>query len=1438
MSSPILWITVPNGQGDGRLRASLVAMPFNLGDSPVPPAEWEDWTASVFTDNVGTSSLSFSVEFSTDKTQANRQVLRPVADSDVKLSIRPGYLPERSWWRFLFPVASVLPPQKDRDRFVSPTTHFSAKQCSEHAEKILLAFHTNQFRELWKAGLVEAKVQQKQQYDWLSDYAQAPEESDPLTDIRWKRFGDLGTSKSNANAKRSAFSTTFEKWIATQIQSADAETVGEARRAERNAYRLSRDPWNDLDDCALAAAWLAGLRDQKNDANLVLINNVLANCTANRLEALRMAITLGRVSDEKHIDQPLPSFSDKLAMLGSYPELLRKLGVILDIEFPSPTSSTIYECVRITVKRKDGRGAWMPLGVAPWTLLEEKAFYARPGAKSPLANGALNPDSYQLDIKNAEAYLLKAGAQAYSSNSASTPNSGPTATGGAIRVTMIDRAAHVQKARQMSSRFHRLLAVDDGRDLAKAALLKTDDMQDITYDMVVRGFVPFVSVNAGTYYSLCKRSERYEILKETLGSSNNPLWNAGVQDGFVSTGAATTHDSTTGVSSDSKKDLHVADTLLAWGGWSLSVPKTLQQVAIDEGETAPPEHSPIPADGPLVSTKMSVAPHSLPKLRYGDDYSFKLLCKDLGGNLRTQPDAAREEDDIPSTRFLRIEPIPPPEILLTEHLATDNSPGEQLTTLVVRQPDTGIEKKGESSRLVVPPRCSIEMAELCGMFDGKTPFNVGSFDQAAFDDGGAFPHDDNPEGQATESNDAQAGGTKNPIYRVRFDSPKPCQYLPDPYADGFVVSIRDLDTNQYVRFDQDAMKSTLDPQGVAYLRVDFYENREWPKAETCLLVLARQEEGKARITVGMESRFWTRSYEHTPGKLRALVIRVPQEKEVEISIQSWASLDHAKRMAIPYLQSVQLGKQFCQKYKAANLANVVSDMHNLFSDIQTSATKPARVLKLVHASPRPVHVPTIRIIDSLDRRQNQTFQEFENVELCVDRASTGRITLNSEWCEWIDNNDHNIPRRVAKHAPVCEAAIAPPYALPGNGMQKANDTPAKSCTEEPKADTGDHLCDTPYFRTRLHGTYKSEKDAATGHVRQDFGDTRYRSVDYHCVGATRFSSCYGLQPAPHRVDPKANKQVLVLNSATPPPPDIAFIAPLFRWSDGRGQISRDKKTEAVHRSVRQGGGCRIFLARPWYVTGDDERLGVITWVEPGAQWYGKQDTRNLVTRWGADPIWEADVASPGPGPSHLDGAFDDDSPWLELDGQQQEVIVNPVSVEFDETKNLWYADVWFNEVPSYFAFLRFSLVRYQPHSISGCRFSSIARAQFTQLMPDRCVSVTRTNVNGKLDKKALDIFLSGRLSNSENTYSLQVHKQLNSLVHDLWLPVSDEVLCDVPHNGELLAHWRLDASQYCGPLRFVVMEYESHLRDKTVGKDALSTTEPAQRMVFASMLEA
>jgi len=102
-------------------------------------------------------------------------------------------------------------------------------------------------------------------------------------------------------------------------------------------------------------------------------------------------------------------------------------------------------------------------------------------------------------------------------------------------------------------------------------------------------------------------------------------------------------------------------------------------------------------------------------------------------------------------------------------------------------------------------------------------------------------------------------------------------------------------------------------------------------------------------------------------------------------------------------------------------------------------------------------------------------------------------------------------------------------------------------------------------------------------------------------------------------DSVATATVNVPSSARPAAPKVLYVLPTFSWSGGPGE------------STRTGTGLRVYLDRPWYATGADERLGVVVWPGPFfAQPNPPDDLVPYVTQWGLDPLF----ASPPPKSRH------------------------------------------------------------------------------------------------------------------------------------------------------------------------------------------------------------
>jgi hypothetical protein len=280
----------------------------------------------------------------------------------------------------------------------------------------------------------------------------------------------------------------------------------------------------------------------------------------------------------------------------------------------------------------------------------------------------------------------------------------------------------------------------------------------------------------------------------------------------------------------------------------------------------------------------------------------------------------------------------------------------------------------------------------------------------------------------------------------------------------------------------------------------------------------------------------------------------------------------------------------------------------------------------------------------------------------------------------------------------------------------------------------------------------------------DFGDTRYRRVEYHLTGTSRFREYMptdvlvdeaGSPPVRQTTD--ANIAVegpavreWALSSAPPPAPDVLYVVPTFGWS--RATDAQGKRT-----SWRRGGGLRVWLDRPWNVSGYGEMLAVVLPPASPAVDPNEGPYKQAVTQWGNDPVWKSPfVSGVAPRPSDFPLARTAPDPagaWLPPGAPATEadqpgnafvvqglrrpglapfaatgaVDVAPHDVFWDAERQLWYCDIEVDHGSAYFPFVRLALARYQPSSLFDALLSNVVLADFMSLAPDRWLSVTRVD---------------------------------------------------------------------------------------------------------------
>ncbi|HEV7647667.1 MAG TPA: hypothetical protein VGP26_05870 [Actinophytocola sp.] len=336
---------------------------------------------------------------------------------------------------------------------------------------------------------------------------------------------------------------------------------------------------------------------------------------------------------------------------------------------------------------------------------------------------------------------------------------------------------------------------------------------------------------------------------------------------------------------------------------------------------------------------------------------------------------------------------------------------------------------------------------------------------------------------------------------------------------------------------------------------------------------------------------------------------------------------------------------------------------------------PVRKVYVVHAVKRPLAVPRWSLPQSEIRRTvgattadlSPTFPNGDtngdtngDPDYGLDTASTGQLEVGAVWREWTDDGERDV---TVPHLHRSIIAVGP----------------------------------VPDLR-----------------ITHEFGDTRHRRVTYTLTAVSRFRQYF------HEDDPAADFQlsqpqetVTIPNTARPGPPVVLATGPSFRWQ-------RTESADRVERT-RLSRRVRVEVARPWYETGEGERLAVIA-ARPG---HPAEQSR-FVSQLGRDPVFATPPLPRFPPATWFAGSTDEIRS-LTVPGLDVPVDVVPYAVT--RLGDRWCADIEL-AVPdadqSYNPFVQLVVARFQWDSLAEVRISPVAGTDRVPLLPDRHLVVDRT----------------------------------------------------------------------------------------------------------------
>ncbi|GAA5016509.1 hypothetical protein GCM10023258_02130 [Terrabacter aeriphilus] len=321
---------------------------------------------------------------------------------------------------------------------------------------------------------------------------------------------------------------------------------------------------------------------------------------------------------------PDQEFHRRAGSFGSTPALLRALGLALDVvlDVPDPVGALSGATwVSVTVTPPDGSDLTVlpprrTAVIARGPVLTYQSSSDWVGGALPLGDDDwrvldLDPDASGLKLDQ----HLRNLPRRYATEANRDPETSTPAT-------LRTNGFAIARRNRMDSTRARVAAAEG---LEAAA-------RDLLFDDVVRGIRLEVWDDASeAWHSL------HERRVTVTGEGDVPILNDAPDVGFLQLSALNRNPDATAY--------YLHEVVAGWDGWSLSAPRPGKTVVHVEppgpdGRTEAVVNTPTDEPASGIHTRTRVEPGSLPRLRYGTSYSFRMLGVDLAGNSvpqRTRP---------------------------------------------------------------------------------------------------------------------------------------------------------------------------------------------------------------------------------------------------------------------------------------------------------------------------------------------------------------------------------------------------------------------------------------------------------------------------------------------------------------------------------------------------------------------------------------------------------------------------------------------------------------------------------------------------------------------------------------------------------------------------------------------------------------------------------
>lgn len=907
------------------------------------------------------------------------------------------------------------------------------------------------------------------------------------------------------------------------------------------------------------------------------------------------------------------------------------------------------------------------------------------------------------------------------------------------------------------------------------------------------------------WYSLHKRKNTYSF--SPVGQNQQPV--SLLPEDEIDEGAI--HLALTKDENDKEQDQKVNEVIVRWEGWSLAVPRLGKglnnegtEISSDEDER---KKYLLDKDIPFrLQVNTRPAPKSLPMLRFGRTYKIKVRTVDITGNgLPVDVLPENESQSIKSgIKYLRYEPLPAPVLLEGDEVVSGDKSkmrsrdGESVQHMVIRSNYNVDAKQYEQNNPTpVPGTTLIYLHESVRHLKAPKTSQQMAEVHGMFDEAFADPMKAKEAYSFIKSRDKEVkndGKTKAEVIPVTTKQVD-IDYLADPMAAGVIFTLKSDVTfeTQWKKGDSRKFSFYFDEEVNDKNANSVYSKEQWKTPRSL----------RIRLFEGKGEPSWNASE-------RVFSVPLPKSAQIEINYACFWRPDDLDRFS-------GLQKKIVGNDTNSDVARYARrGLHWMFS--------PWRTIRLVHAVQQPLEKPEFdKKITRLLKNYGDTYVTIAT-KISVHGSSTDKVDVEAGWKEWVDDLNDTKPKQLTLKTHVQSIPVS----------YKSKELDLMNAT-----------------RTMMMVPAGTLPDLV-----HSFNDTKHRMVDYTPVATTRYREYFtGIIEAAKSKGKEIpltqsgdTVQWNILSSARPVLPVIDYVLPSFNW------IKTEKGNNLAHLRT---ANIRVYMKRPWYSSGDNERLAVI--LPPK----GTDPAKNPVyakncTVWGKDPIYTAQNLNNSNYPQidHFPLGIENSDPKIAneeeamkapliydscyLPGESSaKVSVAAYKVLFDENKQLHYADIPVFIGFAYSPFVKLALARYQRHSLrttdSDCCLSNIVYSDWMQVLPSRATTV---NFEGK--KNLFTVSLKGTapyMTNPDNltTGADNARVKIVVTVESALFPKSEEAFISINDrttktyitsketilnfrqikNGQIDYSEKIEIpSEWTGkPFRIVIREYELHESD-------------------------